>query len=128
MGSEGRMVCLGLHSPGRPGCWPSPATFSFFMLVFCREFSTISASGNKLLSEARFPGREIRGCPAAQIQGTVPGAGLHPQCDGENAPRYLVPPKGWSRLSTTYFHVGQLEFWKVRLSCSKQVTHKFFFP
>lgn len=37
------------------------------------------------------------------------------------------PPKGWSRLSTTHFHVGQLEFWKVRLSYSKQLIHKFFF-
>lgn len=78
MGSEGWMLCLGLHSPGRPGCWPSPAIFSSYMLVFCREFSTISASRNKLLSEARFHGRGIRRCLAAQIQGMLPGAGLHP--------------------------------------------------
>ena len=127
MGSEGWMLCLGLHSPGRPGCRPSPAIFSSFMLVFCREFTTISASGNKLLSEARFLERGIRGCLAAQIQATLPGARLSSHCDGEKAPWYLIPHKGWSRLSTTRFHTGQLEFWKLRLSCSKQVMCKSFF-
>ncbi|CAI9165776.1 unnamed protein product [Rangifer tarandus platyrhynchus] len=92
-----------------------------------REFTTISASGNKLLPEARFFGRGIWGCLAAQIQATLPRAHLSPQCDGKKAPWYLVPRKRWSRLSTTHFHMGQLEFWKRRLSCSSQVTRQSFF-